>query len=93
MHGKLSLADSLRLTTELPQINVQKGPETPFHKYAKKNSYSLSCCYYYNHLNMSPIPMHCYTTFFHIFKPNKNICRSIFGFLLIKTKDAVNLSC
>lgn len=46
MHGKLSLADSLRLTTELPKINVQKGPETPFHKYAKKNSYSLSCCYY-----------------------------------------------
>lgn len=46
MHGKLSLADSLRLTTELPKINVQKGPETPFHKYAKKNSYSLSCCCY-----------------------------------------------
>lgn len=50
MHGKLSLADSLRLATELPKINVQKGPETPFHKYAKKNSYSLSCCYYYNHI-------------------------------------------
>lgn len=92
MHSKLSLTDSLRLATELPKINVQKGQETPFHKYTKKNSYSLSC-YYYNHLNMSPIPMHCSTTFFHILKPNKNICRSIFGFLLIKTKDAVTLSC
>lgn len=89
MHGKLSLADSLRLTTELPKINVQKGPETPFHKYAKKEQLQLIMLL----LNMSPIPMHCYTTFFHIFKPNKNICRSIFGFLLIKTKDAVNLSC